>query len=168
MDCQKYIDKSPSHTISRQSTAQLLTKERHLNSQQHSSHHPCPLKPQTSQERRTHHQFQATPLSQPNKYDARSTKYPRRKRQDRTKSPTLPWKKTFDVTHRHLQALIQTSINTAHFPTPFKTITTVVLRKTSQPGLHPIAPENILGKLIESVMTELLSYAVEEHQLIPV
>ena len=84
------------------------------------------------------------------------------------KSPTLPWKKTFDVTHRHLQALIQTSINTAHFPTPFKTITTAVLRETSQPGLHPIAPENILGKLIESVMTELLSYAVEEHQLIPV
>ena len=82
-------------------------------------------------------------------------------------------KKTFDIAHRHLHALVQASINTAHFPTPFKTTTTVILRKLAKPDYtkantyRPIALENTLGKLIESVMTELLSHAVEEYQLIP-
>src|SRR5579859_711306 len=42
-------------------------------------------------------------------------------------------KKTFDVAHQHLYALIQASINIAHFPAPFKTTTTVILRKPVKP-----------------------------------
>ena len=82
-------------------------------------------------------------------------------------------KKTLNVTSDHLQALIQGSINTSHFPTPFKTTTTIVLHKPDKPSYteakayRPIALENTLGKLIESIVTELLSYTVEEHQLIP-
>ena len=82
-------------------------------------------------------------------------------------------KKTLNVTSDHIQALIQGSINTSHFPTPFKTTTTIVLRKPDKPSYteakayRPIALENTLGKLIESIVTELLSYTVEEHQLIP-
>jgi endonuclease/exonuclease/phosphatase family metal-dependent hydrolase len=82
-------------------------------------------------------------------------------------------KKTFAVTAKHLHALTQGSINTSHFPTPFKTTTTVVIRKPGKPdytkanAYRPIALENTLGKLIESVITELLSHAVEEYQLIP-
>jgi hypothetical protein len=81
-------------------------------------------------------------------------------------------KKTFDVASQLLRTLIQASINTSHFPTAFKTTTTVVIRKLVKPdyvkanAYRPIV-ENTLGKLIESVVTELLSHTVEEHQLIP-
>jgi ribonuclease HI len=82
-------------------------------------------------------------------------------------------KKTFDIAHQHLHTLIQASINIAHFPAPFKTTTTVILRKPAKPdytkanAYRPIALENTLGKLIESIVTELLSHAAEEYQLIP-
>jgi Reverse transcriptase (RNA-dependent DNA polymerase)/Endonuclease-reverse transcriptase len=82
-------------------------------------------------------------------------------------------KKTFDIASHHLLTLVQASIDTSHFPTPFKSTTTVVLRKPGKPdytkanAYRPIALENTLGKLIESVVTELLSYAVEEYELIP-
>src|SRR5579859_1214810 len=82
-------------------------------------------------------------------------------------------KKTFSVTSCHLHSLIQASVNVAHFPTAFKSTTTVVLRKPGKPdyttakAYRPIALENTLGKLIESVIAELLSHAVEEYQLIP-
>jgi hypothetical protein len=83
-------------------------------------------------------------------------------------------KKTFDVAHQHLHALIQASINITHFPAPFKTTTTVILHKPVKPDYtkantyHPITLENTLGKLIESIITELLSHIVKEHKLIPV
>src|SRR5579859_3307182 len=82
-------------------------------------------------------------------------------------------KKMFDTASQHLHALIQASVNTAHFPIPFKTTTTVILRKPQKPdytaanAYRPIALENTLGKLIESIVTELLSHAAEEYQLIP-
>jgi len=82
-------------------------------------------------------------------------------------------KKTFDITSQHLHALIQSSINTSHFPTAFKSTTTIVLQKPGNPdyskanAYRPIALENTLGKLIESIITELLSHVVEEYQLIP-
>ena len=82
-------------------------------------------------------------------------------------------KKTFDITSHHLHTLIQASINTAHFSSTFKSTTTIVLRKPGKPdytkaeAYRPIALESTLGKLIESVITELLSHAVEQYQLIP-
>ena len=51
--------------------------------------------------------------------------------------------------------------------------TTVIIRKPGKPDYTkasaycPIALENTLGKLIESIITELLSHAVEEYHLIP-
>jgi hypothetical protein len=65
------------------------------------------------------------------------------------------------------------SINTGHFPTPFKTTTTVIIRKPTKPDYTkpnaycPIALENTMGKIIESIMAEMLSYIAETHQLLP-
>ena len=85
----------------------------------------------------------------------------------------LVLKKTFHITQDHLLALMQATININHFPTPFKTTTTVILRKPSKPdytkpnSYRPIALENTLGKVLESIMAELLSYVTETHQLLP-
>ena len=82
-------------------------------------------------------------------------------------------KKTISATQHHLLTLIQTSFTIGHFPTPFKTTTTVVLRKPGKPdyttpkAYRPIALENTLGKVMESVIAELLSYISEDHQLLP-
>jgi ribonuclease HI len=85
----------------------------------------------------------------------------------------LTLKSTFKIARHHLRALIQASINTSHYPTAFKTTTTVVMRKPQKPdytkanAYRPIALENTLGKIIESVITELMSYIIETYQLIP-
>ena len=68
---------------------------------------------------------------------------------------------------------MQATISTNHFPIPFKTTTTVILHKPSKPdytkpnAYRPIALENTLGKVLESIMAELLSYVTEIHQLLP-
>jgi ribonuclease HI len=82
-------------------------------------------------------------------------------------------KKTFDKTHMHLLAMVQASINLGHFPACFKATTTIILRKpqksdyTKPNAYRPIALENTLGKIIESVVTDLLSYLTETHNLLP-
>jgi len=82
-------------------------------------------------------------------------------------------KKSFDIIQNHMHALIQASINLGHFPATFKSTTTVVLRKPAKPdytkpnAYRPIALENTMGKIIESVVTELLSYTAEEYNLLP-
>src|SRR5579859_383311 len=82
-------------------------------------------------------------------------------------------KSTIDIILPHLHALAQASINIGHFPTPFKTTTTVILRKPTKPdytkpnAYRPIALKNTLGKVIESIMAETLSYLAETHQLLP-
>src|SRR5271169_797062 len=86
----------------------------------------------------------------------------------------LVLKKTFPITQQHLLALAQSSINTRHFPTAFKTTTTVILRKQAKPdytkpnAYRPIALEKTLGKLLESIMAEILSYLAETYNLLPV
>jgi hypothetical protein len=82
-------------------------------------------------------------------------------------------KKNFDVIQHHLLALAQASMNTGHFPTPFKTTTTVVLRKPMKPdytkpnAYRPIALENTIGKVLESVIADVLSYLTEHYELLP-
>ena len=82
-------------------------------------------------------------------------------------------KNTLPVIEHHLQALMQASIRLGHFPKPFKHTTTVVLRKPSKPdytkvkAYRPIALENTLGKIMESIMAENLSYITETHELLP-
>jgi ribonuclease HI len=82
-------------------------------------------------------------------------------------------KKNFSTIQHHLLALAQASMNTGHFPTPFKTTTTVVLRKPMKPdytkpnAYRPIALENTIGKVLESVIADVLSYLTESYELLP-
>ena len=68
---------------------------------------------------------------------------------------------------------MQASLNLAYFPEPFKHTTTVMLRKPGKPdytkakAYRPIALESALGKVMESIMTDIISYLTEAHQLLP-
>ena len=68
---------------------------------------------------------------------------------------------------------MQASLRLGHFPKPFKHTTTVVLRKPRRPdytkvkAYRPIALENTLGKVMESVISEVISYLTEMHELLP-
>ena len=82
-------------------------------------------------------------------------------------------KNTLPVIEHHLQALMQASLNLGHFPKPFKSTITVVLRKPNKPdytktkAYRPVALECTLGKVMESVITEIMSYLTETHELLP-
>ena len=82
-------------------------------------------------------------------------------------------KNTLPIIERHLQTLMQASINLGHFPKPFKHTTTVVIRKPNKPdytkvkAYRPIALENTLGKVMESIVAEIISYLTEMHELLP-
>ena len=82
-------------------------------------------------------------------------------------------KESFTELQHHLLALVQASINIGHFPKPFKTTTTIVLRKPGKPdytkpkAYRPIALENTIGKILESVMADTLSYLTEKYELLP-
>jgi hypothetical protein len=59
-----------------------------------------------------------------------------------------------------------------YFPTPFKTTTTVVLQKPMKPdytkpnAYQPITLENTIGKVLESVIADVLSYLTEFYELL--
>src|SRR5204863_9763860 len=79
-------------------------------------------------------------------------------------------KKTLALTEQHLRALMQASIDLGHFPKPFKQTNMVVLRKPGKPdytitkAYRPIALENTLGKVLESVMVDTISYLMETYE----
>ena len=60
-----------------------------------------------------------------------------------------------------------------YFPSVFKKTLTIILRKSNKPdytkpdAYRPIALENTIGKVLESITTELLSYLIETHELVP-
>ena len=68
---------------------------------------------------------------------------------------------------------MQASIDLGYFPKPFKQTNTMVLRKPGKPdytvtkAYRPIALENTLGKVLESVMTDIISYLTEVYELLP-
>ena len=82
-------------------------------------------------------------------------------------------KKSYDILKDYIHALVQALIHVRYFPAAFKTSTTIVLHKAGKPdytkpnAYRPIALENTLGKLIESVIAELLSNVVESYELLP-
>ena len=82
-------------------------------------------------------------------------------------------KHALPIIENHLQALMQASIDLGYFPKAFKETTTVVLRKPGKPdytkakAFRPIALENTLGKVLESIMATTLSYLTEAHELLP-
>ena len=85
----------------------------------------------------------------------------------------LVLKKAFNTMQRHLLALVTASFNLAYFPKAFKLSTTVVLRKSSKPdytkpnAYRPIALESTIGKILESIAAEILSYLSETFELLP-
>ena len=82
-------------------------------------------------------------------------------------------KKNFRSLQAHLLTLAQTCVDTGYFPSTFKKTLTIVLRKPNKPdytkpnAYRPIALECTIGKLLESIITELLSYLIETHDLLP-
>lgn len=82
-------------------------------------------------------------------------------------------KNTLPIIESHIQVLMQASLRLGHFPKPFKHTSTIVLRKPSKPdytkakAYRPIALESTLGKVMESIMTDLMSYLTETYQLLP-
>ena len=82
-------------------------------------------------------------------------------------------KKNFKILQHHLLALVQATINVDHFPTPLKETTTIILRKPHKPdytrpnAYRPIALESTLGKILESIVAELISYLTETYDLLP-
>ena len=82
-------------------------------------------------------------------------------------------KNTLPVIEYHLQTLVQANVRLRHFPKAFKHTTTVVLRKPSRPdytkvkAYRPIALENTVGKVMESVIAETISYLTETYELLP-
>ena len=70
-------------------------------------------------------------------------------------------------------SLAQQSLATGHFPQPFKEIITLVLRKPNKPNYtkpnayRPIALENTIGKVLESILAEHISYLCETFNLLP-
>ena len=82
-------------------------------------------------------------------------------------------KETFEVTKKHLLALMQASINQQHYPKPFKETTTIIIRKPGKPdyikpnAYRPIALENTLRKILESIMTELICFLAESYHMLP-
>ena len=82
-------------------------------------------------------------------------------------------RKALPLIEHHLQALMQASLDIGYFPKAFRTSTTVVLRKPAKPdymkskAYRPIALENTLGKVLESVIATVVSYLTEAYELLP-
>lgn len=72
-----------------------------------------------------------------------------------------------------LLAILDASLACGHFPTPWKSYSTVTLRKpgksdyTVPKAYRPVALEDTLGKVLESVMATRLSNLAEAHLLLP-
>jgi hypothetical protein len=68
---------------------------------------------------------------------------------------------------------MQATLDLGYFPTVLKETVTIVLRKPEKPdytvpkAYRPIALENTIGKIFESVMAEIISYLTEAHELLP-
>ena len=82
-------------------------------------------------------------------------------------------KATLPQIEKHLQNMAQASFNLQHFPEPFKLTTTIVLRKLNKPdytkakAYRPIALECTIGKVMESIMADIISYLTETYDLLP-
>ena len=81
-------------------------------------------------------------------------------------------KKTLSIIQHHLLALMQTSFDNDHFLIIFKTITIVILRKSDKLDYiksntyRSIVLKNTLEKIMKSIITNLISYIIELHELL--
>ena len=87
--------------------------------------------------------------------------------------PNAVIKKALPHIEWHLRTIMQASINLGYFPKAFKETKTVVIRKSGKPdytvpkAYRPIALENTMGKIMESIIAESISYLTEEYHLLP-
>ena len=87
--------------------------------------------------------------------------------------PNLVLQKCYEEIEDYLLRLAQESFEACHFPTIFKESMTLVLRKPKKPdytkpnAYRPIALESTIGKVLESIMAETISYLTETHELLP-
>ena len=68
---------------------------------------------------------------------------------------------------------MQANLRTEHFSKSFKQMITVILRKPNKSNYikvkayRPIALENIIGKVMKSIIAEIINYLTEIHELLP-
>ena len=82
-------------------------------------------------------------------------------------------KRCFSSLQHHIFALAEQSMTIGHFPQPFRETITLVLWKpnklnyTKPNAYRPIALESTLGKVLESIIADHLSYICETFNLLP-
>jgi hypothetical protein len=87
--------------------------------------------------------------------------------------PNHVLKRCLSTLQPHILALAQQSMSIGHFPQPFKETITLVLRKPNKPNYtkpnayRPIALESTIGKVLESIMADHISYLCETFNLLP-
>ena len=87
--------------------------------------------------------------------------------------PNHVLKRCLLILQNHILALAQQSMITGHFPQSYKETITLVLRKRKKPNYtksnayRPIALENTVGKVMESIMADHISYLCETFNLLP-
>src|SRR5437762_10181423 len=80
------------------------------------------------------------------------------------------WRFVNECSDRRIRTLMQASFRLGYFPRSFKHTTTVVLRKPNKSKVkayRPVALENTLGNIMESVVAEIICYLTETYKLLP-
>ena len=87
--------------------------------------------------------------------------------------PAIVWKQTWPVVKHHVLALFQASLEDGTLPTQWRHAKIIPLKKpnkddyTVAKAWRPISLLATLGKLLESVVAERISHAVETYGLLP-
>lgn len=87
--------------------------------------------------------------------------------------PTLVWKRLWKYLRKLITRIFTTSVDLGYHPRRWRSARIVVLRKPGKPdysvpgAYRPISLLNTLGKLLEAVMAQRLSYFAETHKLLP-
>jgi hypothetical protein len=83
------------------------------------------------------------------------------------------WKEIWPVVGPYLLQLYQSSLETGHIPSEWKTVKIIVLRKpgkadyTKPKAFRPISLISTISKGLESVIARRLSYITERYKLLP-
>ncbi len=87
--------------------------------------------------------------------------------------PAIVWKETWPVVKHHVLALFRASLEDGTLPTQWRHAKIIPLKKPSKDDYtvakawRPISLLATLGKLLESVVAERISHAVETYRLLP-
>jgi len=87
--------------------------------------------------------------------------------------PAVFWQKVWPTLKHHIVKLFQLSISKASIPQAWKTAKIVPLRKPKKPdytmakAYRPISLLITLGKMLEALVAERISYLAEAHNLLP-